>query len=140
MALTLMSIVSQASIPKSLVVEGKVIKSSVVSYDLYVMKDDSSYSLIESKAVHKYFSIQVFSGATYLIRFTSEDGDSTTVKYLLVKPEKKDDFLVNVDFSNDDSAELYWHSGGTYMIRPYDPGSLKLSGNDGSNTRISYLH
>lgn len=130
LSLVLFSTVVTASMPKTLTVEGKFVKTRVVSYDLFVMKADSTYSLIESKTVHKYFSVQVFSGATYLLRFSTQRGDSTIVKYLLINPVKKDSFLVDIDFSNEDSAELYWHDGGkVYMIRPYDPGPLKLSHN-----------
>lgn len=129
LSLILLSISVTATIPKPLTIEGKFVKTTVVSYDLYVMNPDSSYALIESKTVHRYFSVQVFTGATYLMRFTAVKGDSAVVKYLLIKPVKKDDFLVDIDFSNENSAELYWHEGaGCYQIRPYEPGSIKLAG------------
>jgi hypothetical protein len=130
LSLLLLSISVTAAVPKPLTVEGKFVKTTVVSYDLYVMNPDSSYALIESKTVHKYFSVQVLTGATYLMRFTTAKGDSVIVKYLLINPVKKDNFLVDVDFSNEDSAELYWHAGANcYQIRPYDPGSIKLTSN-----------
>lgn len=132
LSLVLLSTMATASMPKTLTVEGRFVKTRVVSYELYIMKADSTYSLIESRTIQKYFSVQVLSGATYLLRFTTQKGDSTIVKYLLINPVRKDNFMLDVDFSNEYSAELYWHDqGNIYMIRPYDPGSLKLSHNAG---------
>lgn len=126
-AFMLLSVTTFAASKKPLTVEGKFVNThKEVTYDLYVMQSDSSFKLISTQTGKRYFSVQVTSGATYLMRFTCEQGDSSVVKYLLINPVKKDDFAVKVDFSNDGSAELYWHSSAGYQIRPYEPGILRL--------------
>lgn len=127
-AFMLLSVATTAA-SKPLTIEGKFINAHKhVTYDLYVMQSDSTYKLISSQTGSRYFSVQVNSGATYLMRFTCEQGDSSVVKFLLINPVKKDDFAVKIDFSNENSAELYWHTqAGSYQIRPYEPGVLRLA-------------
>ena len=113
---------SASALPQPLVIEGNFIKEKNVDYELYVMDADSSFCLLSSQTGKTSFSVQTFTGATYLIRFISDDG---VVKFLLISPEKKGSFMVDVDFGNDNSAELYYSRQG-YSIRAMCPDFIKL--------------
>ena len=128
LCLMVMTISSSAKTPiNKMNVGGKFVGTHDVTYELFIMQPDSSWELISSQTGRHCFNVEVSSGATYLVRFTTEKADSTVVKYLLINPTKSDNYIVDVDFSTDRSAEVYWHAGaGCYNTRPYEPGTIKL--------------
>jgi len=87
---------------KILTLEGKFISEKKVTCDIFIVTDSVSIQ-IESEKFTKFFYLELEEGSTYLLKFIAEDG---TRKHLLVTVTKGGYFQVDVDFSNDRSAEL----------------------------------
>lgn len=92
--------------PYHLILEGRFLSEKGVKYELYKV-EGIDYSVKElSSSGNKYFSVQIDVGAKYVMKFTSKSGK---VKYLNIEVQSPGYLAIDVDFSNDSSANLVYN-------------------------------
>lgn len=99
----------------------KNVKIEVFSY----LADNSLEKVYETKSI-RYFTIPLEIGEEYLIRFSKEG----KVKYLYIPKAASYDFVIDVDFTRDNSAILeYDHRKNKYVLSRVDTSKIEVDPN-----------
>jgi hypothetical protein len=87
----------------TLILEGRFLSESKVSYEVYKMKTDSSLELVSKHTGNHDYSVNIDIGENYVVKFISRHG---VIKYLYIHAAESGYFQLDVDFLKDGSAEL----------------------------------
>lgn len=114
LALCLIVVVQGVAADKTnaLVLKGQIREAAGISYEVSILNEDNSCTLIQTDQVFHFYKITLEVGRNYKIVFSKKN----VVKTLIVNADSFGFFYVDVDFQNNVSGHLFYD----YYERQYD--------------------
>jgi len=99
----MITVANESAAIKSLTLDGQYLAERNIKCEVFLLRPDSTMKLTETIKSQRYFSVQLETSLSYVLKFTSKDAK---VKYLYIPEVIPGKFIFSVDFASKSSATL----------------------------------